>query len=313
MSALDSPAVSVIVATCNGARGLPRLLDALASQVLEPPISFEVLIVDNRSTDETASIVRGHAERAGSNVRYLFEGCPGKSCALNAGVQESRAPLLAFTDDDGIPAPDWIRTVADLFESHPELDCIGGRVELFDPADAELAVRRSMQWQTVDMGNFDESNIPIIGCNMAIRSAALRSIGTFDTALGPGSVVGVAEDADILYRLLRAGKRLAYAPNLLVHHNHGRRTRMEIRRSHDGYLLGRGGYYAKYALRRDMHVVRHAYWEVSSLLKSLLAHRWSSSEAAESRRALSLLGRGALRYLRHGGSGVRPAPVGPAR
>lgn len=187
-----------------------------------------------------------------------------------------------------------------MFDRHPDIDCIGGRVELFNPADADIAVRRSTQWQVVDLANFDESNIPIIGCNMAMRAEALRSVGPFDTALGPGSAVGVSEDVDILYRLLRAGRRIAYAPELLVHHNHGRRTAAEVERCHDGYVLGRGGLYAKYALRRDTHILRHAYWELRSLAASIAGHGWSSGESRGSRRALRLLARGALRYLRYG-------------
>lgn len=124
---MKAPAISVVVPTFNRAGSLMRLLAALRDQDAEG-IRYEVLIVDNGSTDETAAIVERAALRD-PRVQFLREPRQGASYARNAGIARAAAPIVAFVDDDVVPARDWMLAVKRAFDAHPEADCIGGRVE----------------------------------------------------------------------------------------------------------------------------------------------------------------------------------------
>jgi len=304
--------ISVVISTCNRAHELPRLFAALQQQTLNGIAAWELVIVDNRSTDDTSQVVRGLAQSSAFPVVYAFESRQGKSYGLNTGISLARGPIIAFTDDDGVPASDWLERVLCRFEA-PEVMCLGGRVTLYDLADASITVRLSGDASVVDMSSFTASNIPIIGCNMAIRATALRSIGPFDADIGPGSRVGVCEDVDILYRLVLAGHSIHYDPSVIVQHNHGRRTADQVRRVLESYSIGRGGFYGKYLFRADGTVLKWAYWEVRRLVAELLKGGFVTSQARAARRQLLLLATGAYRFWRFHARDGAGAPRPTAR
>jgi glycosyltransferase involved in cell wall biosynthesis len=99
-----NPVLAVVIATHNRASYLEKALDALSAQTL-PSHTFEVIVVDNASTDATREVVSGRI-RASRNLRYLPEPRLGASVARNAGWQATSAPYIAFLDDDAIPAED---------------------------------------------------------------------------------------------------------------------------------------------------------------------------------------------------------------
>src|SRR5262249_43674940 len=104
--------VSVIVPTYNRAPSLDALLTDLSAQRFAG--AFEILVVDNRSIDDTAGVVGRHAARD-RRVHYLFEHRPGASCARNRGIAAAAAPILAFIDDDVRPRNDWLAAIAAAF------------------------------------------------------------------------------------------------------------------------------------------------------------------------------------------------------
>jgi glycosyltransferase involved in cell wall biosynthesis len=291
--------ISLVVSTCNRSQDLVRLIAALENQTRNQHGDWELIVVDNRSTDDTAQVVSNYGAQARFPIKYAFESRQGKSYGLNTGISLARGKIIAFTDDDGMPAPEWLERIGQHFEAHPEIACVGGRVELCDPADALVTVRLSKQARVVDTTTFDVSNIPVIGCNMAIDAQVLSRVGLFDTDLGPGSRIGVAEDLDILYRLVRAGHRIGYDSRLLVLHNHGRRTKLDVDHVSKGYLSGRGAFYCKYLLQADRIVARWMYWEMSALFLQWLKAGMFSIRAKNSMRVVGLLLLGAVRYLRH--------------
>lgn len=296
----DLPRVSVVVVTCNGAADLPLLIEALRSQTISGRVPYEIVIIDNNSTDSTADIVRRLAGDPGLPVVYGFEGRQGKAHGLNTGVCLARAPVLAFTDDDGIPAHDWLESILSYLGEHHDVDCIGGRVELYDPRDAGVTVRLSHQPITLDATTFPICNVPIIGCNLAVRRDALVGVGGFDTTVGPGSRIGSGDDLDMVYRLLRVGCGVEYVPRLLVKHNHGRRDIHDVTQVTRRYVMGRGAFYLKYALHGDSWIARSAYWEVAGLLKNWIRGGLFTRHAIDSLRTVGLLAVGAVRFLRFG-------------
>lgn len=290
--------LSVIVSTYNRAEDLRRLLESLAASRLAQPVLWEVVVADNGSTDATADVVAQCAARAPFPLTRVFEPRRGKSHGLNSALAVARGAHIAFTDDDIIVAPDWVDTIARHFRAHPESRCIGGRVELHDERDAPVTIKRSREAARYDLARFSPDNIPILGCNMALSAQTLREVGAFDPDIGPGSRIGVAEDLDMLYRVVRGGAVIEYLPGMLVHHNHGRRTREQLRALSAGYYTGRGAFYAKHILRGDRTTVRWAYWEVRALMRARRPAATGGPRGLERIRVLGLLARGVVRYLR---------------
>ena len=97
---------TIIVCTYNRCKSLAKTLESIATLRVPGPVEWEVLVVDNNSTDQTRAVVEGFSCRYPSRFRYLFEPQQGKSCALNAGIQAARGEILAFTDDDVTVEPD---------------------------------------------------------------------------------------------------------------------------------------------------------------------------------------------------------------
>jgi glycosyltransferase involved in cell wall biosynthesis len=124
----DELRVSVVIASHNRAAYLLKALDGLSKQTLAPS-AFEVIVVDNASTDDTRERVTAIA-KCTANVRYVLEPTLGASVARNTGWQTAHAPYVAFLDDDAIPANDWLECILRAFqEVMPHPVCVGGRVE----------------------------------------------------------------------------------------------------------------------------------------------------------------------------------------
>ena len=110
--------ISVIVCAYNRCESLAKTLDSIAKSILPGNTAWEVLVVDNNSTDQTAEVIKDFCCRYPLHFRYLFEPTQGKSYALNAGILESRGAILAFTDDDITVESTWFqRLTAPLRDS----------------------------------------------------------------------------------------------------------------------------------------------------------------------------------------------------
>jgi len=219
MLSAAAPELSIVVATRNRAAFLPELLHSLEIALAAAPIPAEIVIVDNGSTDATARVAREWLERLPGLV-YLLEAQPGKSRALNRGLAVTRAPLLAFVDDDVCVAADWIQAVLDFFAHHPEYDAGGGRVRLArDVTDPELLARvagyRSLP--LYDGGDDVHDLRGLAGCNMAVRRPVVDIVGLFNERLGPGAS-GAHEDADYSERIHAANLTIGYMPGAIVYH-----------------------------------------------------------------------------------------------
>ena len=119
--------VSVVIGTYNRAHLLAGTLGALAAQEVPPSLDWEIVVVDNNSTDSTAQAVAAFAPTTTVPVRYVFEPRQGISHARNRGIREAQGSILAFTDDDVLPAPDWISAVASAMERW-DAHGVGGRI-----------------------------------------------------------------------------------------------------------------------------------------------------------------------------------------
>jgi glycosyltransferase involved in cell wall biosynthesis len=218
--------VSVVIATRNRRALLAQTLEALARQTWASD-RFEIVIADNGSTDDTRGVIERAASAPGApSIRYLLVTTPGKSHAINAALREARGDLLALTDDDVLPEPNWIeRLAAALTETNA--DFAAGRIlprwESAPPAWMSsalygvLAVPDNGETR-LNIGGAREDVIPI-GANMAVRAAVVRHVGGLRPDLGKlEGTLRTGEDHEFFLRMLHAGYRGVYEPTALVHH-----------------------------------------------------------------------------------------------
>lgn len=260
--------ISVIIATYNRMDKLKILLKSIESLETDKDQIREIIIVDNNSTDDTKEIVKHYLQTSYHDIRYIFEGKQGNNYARNKALAEAKGEVLAFTDDDCIPDSKWLRQIGKKFESEPALACLGGRVELYDKNDRAITIRTMNQETTVKSAK--QLYGIIIGCNMAIRRTVFEDIGNFDPAFGPGSKIGSGGDSEFLYRAYKRGLLIKYYPEIIVYHNHGRKTDAEVQALGKRYVRGRGGFYCKYILQGDRVIMKMALHEVASVMKSLI-------------------------------------------
>jgi GT2 family glycosyltransferase len=275
--------ISLIVCTCNRRDKLQTLLGALEKLDLAGDFTFEVVVVDNNSTDGTDTVIREASTRSALTIRYAFEREQGLGHARNRGVLEARGDVLVFTDDDCIPDTNWIRAIGLRFAAEPSLAGLGGRVELYDESDQAVTVR--LKGEIADFQSVHQLFNLIPGCNMAFRRHVLTDVGPFDPVFGAGTKLASGEDSDFLYRAYKLGLRITYYPEVLVYHNHGRKTDAQVNALRRGYGCGRGAFYCKHIVLGDRVVLemalRDAVVLVRHLTRNILARRSIARHALE--------------------------------
>jgi glycosyltransferase involved in cell wall biosynthesis len=215
--------VTVVVCTYNRCQSLAKTLDAIANSSLPPSTTWEVLVVDNNSTDQTAEVVQDLCRRHPGRVRYLFEARQGKSHALNSGVRYSQGDILVFADDDETVDLTWLQRLTVPLRD-PAWSGVGGPVILQWSCPRPSWLRMDMAAPLVGFhpdrqaGGLGES---LFGGNMAFRRTMFEKYGMFRTDLGPSpsrEMPRQNEDTEFTRRLLVAGERLYYEPLAVVFH-----------------------------------------------------------------------------------------------
>jgi GT2 family glycosyltransferase len=200
----DSPTVAVVVATHGRSILLPRLLRSLASQRGAPP--YEVVVVDDGSRDDTWVTLQRLASGAPVPVRVLrLPRNRGPASARNAGWRSTVAPLVAFTDDDCVPTPDWL---AGMVRGLQTADLAQG-CTLPDPAQLARSGPFSRTLRIEHEDGFYQT------CNLGYRRESLARAGGFDEEFRHPA----GEDTELAWRVLAAGARSVFVPDALVHHD----------------------------------------------------------------------------------------------
>ena len=204
-----SPVVSVVVPVRDGAAVIDECLQAIASQRGAP--DFEVVVVDNGSTDATADIVR----RRHPDMRLVCEPQPGSYAARNAGILAAAGAILAFTDADCTPQPGWLAAACAAIEAGADL--VGGGIAMHRSTRPTIAERydRAVYLRQEDLVR---QHGWAVTANLVVRRSVFDALGLFDPALPSGG------DRELCLRAGAAGFGLVYAPGAVV--GHRPRTRM---------------------------------------------------------------------------------------
>jgi glycosyltransferase involved in cell wall biosynthesis len=233
--------VSLVICTRNRAASLSECLAHVAH--LESVKSFDVVVVDNGSTDHTHSVVAEFAAQQSATMRYLREERPGLARARNTGWRASAGSIVIFTDDDCYVSPSIIRDYLTVFSECAETACVGGRVMLHDPTDLRVTVQETPTRRDIPPFSFVPTGL-IHGANFAFRRDALEALNGFDEMFGAGTPFP-AEDVELIARVVASGRRALYDPRPTVRHHHGRKHLSEFNALQRSYTRGRGAYYAK--------------------------------------------------------------------
>ncbi|MBP1693841.1 MAG: glycosyl transferase family 2 [Chloroflexi bacterium] len=216
--------ISVVICTRNRASYLQEALASLAIQTL-PSDAFEILVVDNASTDTTQQVIEQEFNRL-PNLRSVHEPTLGLNYARNAGWKSALGEFVAYLDDDGIAAPDWLERILDVYrEVSPRPGCVGGKIVpiweaprpvwLADELATHLAI---FDWSTTPILTFEDALLA--GVNLSIPKALIEQVGGFAPQLDrQGSNLLSNGDVLLQLQLQRAGYACYYDPAICVQHH----------------------------------------------------------------------------------------------
>lgn len=214
---------SIVIATHNRARDLRETLRSLAS--LRPDGAWEVIVVDNNSTDDTRDVVLAATPEFPVELRYLTEPVQGRSAALNTGIRAARGRIIATTDDDVRVPADWLNAAGDALRSL-QCDFVGGRVLPIwrAPRPEWLPNHGGRQWAVIALLDYGDQPVAFgarvpLGVNMAFVRDAFDRAGLFDPGTGrkAGTLLG-QEVREWCIRARQAGLRGFYAPEMVLEH-----------------------------------------------------------------------------------------------
>lgn len=236
---MAAPLISAIICTHNREQYLGAAIDSLLRQSFS---DYEIIVVDNASSDGTAAIVQSRIQTqdqtqdqtqtesgtASPRLRYLYEPTVGLSVARNTGARAAQAPILAYLDDDAEASEGWLSALLEVFENQPEVAIAGGKVTLIWPPQTHPP-----QWLSDDLASslgaynlgeqpsfIQQPSLTPRGLNYAIRKAFLDQVGGFDPNLGRVGTNLLSNEEQQMTRLaLDMGWQVMYVPRALAAHN----------------------------------------------------------------------------------------------
>jgi glycosyltransferase involved in cell wall biosynthesis len=228
MAEADGIEVSVVVCTRNRAGPLGQMLESMAAMNVPPGLAWELVVVDNGSSDGTADVAARFVSRL--PIQYTREERPGLSNARNCGVRVARGRYLCWTDDDTMVDRGWLAGYVAAFRAHPEAAVFGGAIhpDLQGPTPAWFAalVERWPLNHIVARRDFGDQPLPLDpardvlpwGANYAIRAAEQRAVA-YDPNLGVSPLHRrSSEESQLIFEILNSGASGWWAPDCKVLH-----------------------------------------------------------------------------------------------
>ncbi len=216
--------LTVAICTWNRAKLLDHALAAMHELVVPDGVEWELLVVNNNSTDDTDAVVSRHSTEL--PIRYLLEPTQGKSHALNRAVREAAGEYILWTDDDALVCRDWMAAYVDAFRVWPSAAVFGGPVRPWYEGTPPRWLEEALPIvsSAYALRDFGEESLPLsakrvpYGVNMAVRSND-QARNLYDTALGPrpGSQLR-GEETALVREMLESGASGWWVPDAVVRH-----------------------------------------------------------------------------------------------
>ncbi|MBS1783158.1 MAG: glycosyltransferase family 2 protein [Bacteroidetes bacterium] len=217
-------AISAVICSYNRSKFIIKAIESIFSQDFDSKL-FEVIVVDNNSTDETLNLLaQFKASHPNYNFRFVSETQQGVAFARTRCAIEASGAIVSYLDDDSIARPGWLKNTVEFYERNPNVWSIGGKITPY-------FLTPIPDWYSKYffglVGRFDQGDevkqlkkqrYPC-GANMSFRKEVFEEIGYFNSALGrKGSGLLATEEKDIYIRILMYGKKVYYLPTVEVLH-----------------------------------------------------------------------------------------------
>lgn len=214
--------VTVAICTHNRAKDTGEAIESVLAQSFERE-QIEIVVIDNRSTDNTADVVKELARLHGPQVRYILENKLGLSVARNLAIREANGEYILFLDDDALASRQWVQHIVDVFESDAAIGCVGGRIDpIWEAAEPDWIPEEHRSVFTIldysdEVKEMPAPSIPY-GANVAFRTSVFRHIQPFREDLGRvGNNLLSSEESELIARL-RGSYKVFYTPFASVQH-----------------------------------------------------------------------------------------------
>lgn len=215
------PAISVVICTYNRDKFIGEALKCLANQSLATDL-YEIIVVDNKSTDNTAAIAKKFiATHPELNARYVLEPNKGLSFARNRGIEEAKAPIITYIDDDAEVTPGFLQSIVSFMQADNTVAGIGGKViPKYSESEEPKWMSRYLDGMVgrIDYGDatkrFDSTMKYPGGCNMTYTKEILQKAGGFNNKL-----TFRADDKYIFFQVTKYNDNIYYLPEASLYHN----------------------------------------------------------------------------------------------
>jgi glycosyltransferase involved in cell wall biosynthesis len=262
--------VTIVFCTRNRVDALQLCLASISRAALQcPAAKIELVVVDNRSTDNTREFVSTWLRSTPFPVQFVEERRPGLGAARNTGVRNARGQLIAFTDDDCQVAPNYLSDMLWHFKNDKMPVIRGGRVELGDSTDFPVGIKVDDE-EVIFQYPMHPGTIAL-GCNMVIHRDVFALVGSFDERFGSGAPFKASEETEYFYRAYLSKVPIIYVPDMVVYHFHGRKTPDVARMHYWNYSIGTGALYAKHLFARG-GLQKHLYWDLRKALNEVVSY-----------------------------------------
>lgn len=224
---------TVAICTYNGEKRLPAVLDRLRSQINTEQISWEIIVIDNNSTDNTAKVIQEYQVNwpQAYPIKYYFEPAQGLAFARQRAVQEANGTLVGFLDDDNLATPNWVAEAYAFGQAHPKAGAYGSKIsgefeveqpENFGRISPFLAIGGGTKAICYTSSDYKYSYKKVLppGAGLVIRKQTwIESVPErliFQGRVGESLVA--AEDIEALLHIRRAGWEIWYNPEMHIYH-----------------------------------------------------------------------------------------------